>query len=337
MNRPALPRASSATSGFFFCGQHRAAGGVRVGEGAEPELLGRPQHDLLAHPREVDAEQGDVEEGLGDEVAVRHRVERVLEPGVEAELLGDEVRVEGQRRPGQGPRPERRDVHPLDRRDQPVDVPCAAPSRARAGGGPAGPAGPAADACSRAGRRRPASVARPSRTSWRAMTSVAMPVSRRRHHSRRSVATWSFRLRPVWSLAPTSPASSVTRRSMAVWTSSSSGREHEAVLGDLLADPVERRRAGSSTSRSSRIPLRPSPRTWAREPARSSAAERPVEPDAHGELRHHLGHLVAESVVPQRHRRLSAAPGGPPRWRRRDRRCARTPRRPGGGSGPAAS
>ena len=35
------------------------------------------------------------------------------------------------------------------------------------------------------------------------------------------MATWSLRLRPVWRRAPTSGASSVTRRSMAVWTSSS--------------------------------------------------------------------------------------------------------------------
>ena len=39
-----------------------------------------------------------------------------------------------------------------------------------------------------------------------------------------SVATWSLRERAVWSFPPTGPASSVTRRSMAMWTSSSSGR-----------------------------------------------------------------------------------------------------------------
>ena len=35
------------------------------------------------------------------------------------------------------------------------------------------------------------------------------------------MATWSLRLRPVWILAPAEPASSVTRRSTAVWMSSS--------------------------------------------------------------------------------------------------------------------
>mmetsp|Transcript_10554 Transcript_10554/g.24807 ORF Transcript_10554/g.24807 Transcript_10554/m.24807 type:complete len:218 (-) Transcript_10554:159-812(-) len=36
-----------------------------------------------------------------------------------------------------------------------------------------------------------------------------------------SVTTWSFRLRPVWTLPPAAPMSSVRRRSLAVWMSSS--------------------------------------------------------------------------------------------------------------------
>lgn len=42
-------------------------------------------------------------------------------------------------------------------------------------------------------------------------------------HSRVSVATWSLRLRPVWSFPPAGPISSVSRRSLAVWMSSSPG------------------------------------------------------------------------------------------------------------------
>ncbi len=38
-----------------------------------------------------------------------------------------------------------------------------------------------------------------------------------------SVAIWSLRLRPVWSRPPAAPDISVTRRSIAVWTSSSPG------------------------------------------------------------------------------------------------------------------
>ncbi len=94
--------------GVLLLRQHRAAGGVRVVERAEAELLGRPEHDLLPHPGQVHAEQGDVEEGLRHEVAVGHRVEGVLEAAVEAELRRDVVGVERQRRPGQRARTERR-------------------------------------------------------------------------------------------------------------------------------------------------------------------------------------------------------------------------------------
>ena len=38
-----------------------------------------------------------------------------------------------------------------------------------------------------------------------------------------SVATWSLRERAVWSLPPTGPTISVSRRSIAMWMSSSSG------------------------------------------------------------------------------------------------------------------
>jgi len=41
--------------------------------------------------------------------------------------------------------------------------------------------------------------------------------------SRVLVATWSLRLRTVWSFPPTGPTSSVSRRSLAVWMSSSPG------------------------------------------------------------------------------------------------------------------
>ena len=72
------------------------------------------------------------------------------------------------------------------------------------------------------------------------MISTATPIRVRRHHRRSAVATWSLRLRPVCNLAPTSPISSVTRRSIAVWTSSSPGREGEHAVGELLLDHVQR-------------------------------------------------------------------------------------------------
>ena len=49
------------------------------------------------------------------------------------------------------------------------------------------------------------------------------------------MAIWSLRLRPVCSLAPTSPAISVTRRSTAVWMSSSSGaKANDPEVSSLL-------------------------------------------------------------------------------------------------------
>ncbi len=68
------------------------------------------------------AEQGDVEQRLGHEVAVRDGVERVLEPAVEAELGRHEVGVEREGRTGQRPGPQRRDVQPVHRDQEPVDV-----------------------------------------------------------------------------------------------------------------------------------------------------------------------------------------------------------------------
>ena len=65
--------------GVLLLGQHRAPGGVGVVEGHEAELVGGPDHHLLPHPGQVDAGQGQAEQGLGHEVPVRHYVEGVLE------------------------------------------------------------------------------------------------------------------------------------------------------------------------------------------------------------------------------------------------------------------
>ena len=62
-----------------------------------------------------------------------------------------------------------------------------------------------------------------------------------RVNSAMSVATWSLRERAVCSLPPTGPASSVTRRSIAMWMSSSSGRNGNVPSLQLVLDRVERR------------------------------------------------------------------------------------------------
>mmetsp|Transcript_542 Transcript_542/g.1973 ORF Transcript_542/g.1973 Transcript_542/m.1973 type:complete len:217 (+) Transcript_542:744-1394(+) len=58
-------------------------------------------------------------------------------------------------------------------------------------------------------------------SSWHSSSPAS--ASWRRSHRRTSVATWSFRERPVCSFLPGSPMSSVRRRSLAVWMSSSLG------------------------------------------------------------------------------------------------------------------
>src|SRR5690606_18846019 len=104
-----------------------------------------------------------------------------------------------------------------------------------------------------------------------------MPVSSRRAHRRRSVATWSLRLRPVWSLAPASPASAVTRRSIAVWMSSSVGSNSKTPVRSSSSTRSSAARTTPASS-SVRTPARARPRTCARLPARSSAASRRSKP-----------------------------------------------------------
>ena len=60
-----------------------------------------------------------------------------------------------------------------------------------------------------------------------------------RTQRRRSVETWSLRLRPVWSLRPTSPIRSMSVRSMFMWMSSSSWRNSKLAGGDFLADLLQ--------------------------------------------------------------------------------------------------
>ena len=73
-------------------------------------------------PREVHPEQGQVEQRLGHEVAVGHRIERVLEAAVEPELGRDVVGVERQRGTGERAGAEGRGVEAVDGGEHPVDV-----------------------------------------------------------------------------------------------------------------------------------------------------------------------------------------------------------------------
>ena len=70
----------------------------------------------------MDAEHREIEQRLGDEVAIAHRVHRVREGFVKAEQLGGERRIDGERRSGERSRTQRRDVHACSRGTQSVHV-----------------------------------------------------------------------------------------------------------------------------------------------------------------------------------------------------------------------
>ncbi len=93
--------------GILLLRQHRRARRVGVVEPYEPELIARPQHDLLADAGEVYGQQRESEERLGDEVAIGDGVEAVLEAGGEAQVGRSAVGVQGQRGAGQSPGTER--------------------------------------------------------------------------------------------------------------------------------------------------------------------------------------------------------------------------------------
>ena len=225
-----------------------------------------------------------------------------VEHGGEAEGLGRRRRIDRQRRAGQRAGAERRHVEPLDggrrggRRRGP------APSRGPAGGGPAAPAGPAGRGCSRAGRcrrpPRPGRAARPRRSTTRRATSI----SSRLHHSRRSVATWSLRLRAVCSLAPAGPASSVTRRSTAVWMSSSLWANANDPSASSASTCVERGEDGVALV----VVEQPGPGQAADVGPRAGdvvAPQAAVERQADGVGHQGVGRAAGEAPVPERRRR----------------------------------
>ena len=97
--------------------------------------------------------------------------------------------------------------------------------------------------------------------------------------SRRSVATWSLRERPVWSL-PADRADPLGQRRLEVEVDvlERAGPRRASRPRRRRGGPRARRRA-SSTSSAVRRPARPSPRTWAIEPDEVVGGERRVDLD----------------------------------------------------------
>ena len=105
-----MPRASSATSGFFFWGSIELPVAKRSSSVAKPNSdVDQSTSSSPIRDRWTPSER-DAEEELGDEVAVRDRVEAVLERRGEAQLAGGDRRVDRQRAAGERARPERGDV-----------------------------------------------------------------------------------------------------------------------------------------------------------------------------------------------------------------------------------
>src|ERR1700736_5609968 len=92
-------------------------------------------------------------------------------------------------------------------------------------------------------------------------------------YRRRSVATWSFRLRPVCSLPPAGPASSMSRRSTAVWMSSSPAWKANVprlISSEMCSSPA----TIASCSAAGSTPMACSMAACATEPAMSPGSRR---------------------------------------------------------------
>ena len=220
--------------------------------------------------------------------------------------------------------------------EEPVDVAGQRPPVGEEVVGERRPAGRAAGACSRAGRRR-----RPRPPGRGAPAAAPRPAGRPR--AARASCRAGGRWRPgrcgcgrcgAWRRPG---ASSVARRSTAVWMSSSDGSERERAVGQLLPRPGRGRASTSSRSASVRIPMRARPRTWARDPAMSSGASRWSNGQAHREGEQLVGRPALEAAVPERGDFSAISPsrgvlGCRPRSRRTGPRGGRSRRSPRGGS-----
>ena len=340
MSRPALPRASSAMSGFFFCGSIDEP--VLYASARRRKPNSSLVHSTISSPRRdrwtcVSAATNSASATKSrSDTASSELSKRRANPSSAAVLSGSSGQARARERTGT----ERRHVGARRSRRATARRRVRRPRSARGSGGRAAPAGRAAGGCSRGGRRPPPTPRAPSSTSCSRWTCAATAVPSRRRNSRSAVATWSLRLRPVCSLAPAAPASSVTRRSMAVWMSSSDGSEHERAVGELAFDAVERGEhlvalvVGEQADAGQHGDVRAGAReVVGREP--------PVERQALGEREQLVGGTVGEAAVPEGHARralsagtaLLARPTSPPTGPT----GARSRRSPRGGSVSAAS
>jgi hypothetical protein len=158
-----------------------------------------------------------------------------------------------------------------------------------------------------------ASSARAASTSTSERAAAATNRISRRLHRRRAVATWSFLLRPVCRREPGSPAIWVTRRSMAVWMSSSVSANTN-VPPAISAWTVSSAAATVAASSTDMSPTWASISTCALEPSMSSAHNLRSKPMLSVKsIRSRLGpeaNLPCHSAAPP----ATSPPAGPPPW-----------------------
>ena len=163
MRRPALPRASSAMSGFFFCGMIDDPVEKASSQRHEAKLDRGPRDDLLRDAREVNADHRGHPHELGDHVARRRRVDRVLGGPAEPKFCGDGNGIQPQRRTGERARTVRRQRRARVPVAQALDVAQQRPHVREQARGRASRAARAGSACGRAWALRRAPP--PARTS----------------------------------------------------------------------------------------------------------------------------------------------------------------------------
>ncbi len=195
------------------------------GQLEEAELDGRPEDPLLGPGAQVLGDHGQDEGELDARSRGRWRRPGCWPPPRRTPAAGPRLRGRwaGWFRPGP-PRPAAARSSAGGNRPAAAGRARTSRNRPASSGGPR-PAAPAAGGYSRAGSRRRRPSHRPTRArcssaSRRSIWSIAS-----RTQSRRSVETWSLRLRAVCSFRPTSPIRSTRARSTCMWISSSSARK----------------------------------------------------------------------------------------------------------------
>ncbi len=274
ISRPALPRASSAMSGFFFCGSidepvaYASASRTKPNSSVDHSTISSPMRERCTC----------VSAATNSASATKSRSETASSEfsngRAKPSCVGDRRGIERQARTGERARAERRDVGAVEAVVPAVDVAREAPRSARADGARAAPAARAAGACTPGARSRSTPRARCSST---------------------SCSSW-MRVDLVAALAPEVQAQVERDLVVAAATGVQLGARRARDLGDAALDrgvdvfvgrrererarprapprPGRARRGSRRAPRRSSSPTRASICTCAREPARSSAASR---------------------------------------------------------------